>query len=91
MAGGKAEFSRASLLRSDSSSFAQDIYLDTGVVFLRFSAQDMYPDRRVVFISGFPGTTSCRCSNLFWDIFPHFPPTFTQTWMLFFSGFSGGS
>ena len=37
-----------------------------------------------LFFSGVPDTTSCRCSDFFWDIFLHFPWTFTQTWAFFF-------
>ena len=37
-----------------------------------------------LFFSGFPDTTSSRCSDFFWDIFLHFPWTFTQTMAFFF-------
>ena len=57
---------------SSCSSFAWDIYPDTGVVFSGFPhttsfscsgfARDIYPDTGVVF-SGFPHTTSSRCSG----------------------------
>ena len=40
-----------------------------GLFLFEFLAQDMYPDRGVFFFSGFPGTTSHRCSHLFRTFF----------------------
>ena len=60
-----------------------------GCFFWVFSTGNV-PGQRGCFLSGFPGTTSCRCSDLFWDIFPHFPDIYLDMGVVF-SGLSGGS